>query len=155
MTEISQPGAPAAPPANAGEARIALDGKMADQAWGARLLSGDVTAKTEYRDLRAMIDASPEAAVARAMSGEEPQGIIQNSSDVELRGMVGHLREIGYNEQQVREISEGKEPSQADIDIARRFLAMRSQDFIKLLFSGDPHARLQNKTANYILSFVR
>jgi hypothetical protein len=154
MTEAGAPATPAAPPANAAEARTALDGKMADKQWGARLFSGDAATTTEYRELRALADSpDPAHAVARAMSGAGV-GEIQNSSDVEMRGMAGYLRERGFNELQVQETLVGREATQAEVDAARMWKAQNlgSREFVTRLLAGEPDARRQLLVANVILT---
>ena len=168
MTEAAAPpGAPAAtppvvpagpPPTNAAEARTVLDGKMADKLWGARLLSGDVAAKTEWRELQDLINRPDSSdAVAAAMSSADPRGIIQDSGAVELRGMAGHLREMGLSEVQVRETLEGKEPTADEVDLAKRWKAQtfKSKEFAARLFAGEPDARQSLLAANIILSSVK
>ncbi|HTG16770.1 MAG TPA: hypothetical protein VK747_16085, partial [Blastocatellia bacterium] len=60
------------PPTNAAEARAVLDSRMADKQFGAKLFAGDVATKTEYRELRALINnPAPTDAVAAAMSNQD------------------------------------------------------------------------------------
>jgi hypothetical protein len=160
MTEAAaaQLGAPAAPPTNGVEARVVLNGKMADNQWAAKLLSGDVTAKTEWRELQDLINRPDSTdAVAAAMSSADPRGIIQDSGAVALRGMAGHLREMGLSEVQVRETLEGKEPTAAEVDLAKRWKAQtfKSKEFAARLFAGEPDARQSLLAANIILSSVK
>jgi hypothetical protein len=134
------PSAPAAPPVNAAEARTVLDARMGDKSWGAKLFAGDVAVTTEYRGLRELIN-KPDLTgeVAAAMSGDPHPSIIQDSRAVELRGSAGFLRDLGLNEQQVKETLEGKEPSQAEIEMAKQWKAQtfKSKEFVNRLFAGD------------------
>jgi hypothetical protein len=154
MTDtIVLPDTPPAPPANATEARAVLDSRLADREWGAKLLSGDVAANTEYRELRAKAD-NPETAdtVTVAMSGDI--GIMPDSDMALLANMAGMLREHGLNERQVRETLEGREASQAEVDMARMWKNqnLKSKEFVARWLSGEPEAVRQMLVANIILT---
>lgn len=135
-----------------------LDTRMADKQWGAKLFAGDVPVTTEYRSLRDLIN-KPDLTgeVAAAMSNQDHGGIIQDSSVVELRGAAGFLREMGLNETQVAETLSGKEPSQAEIDMAKQWKTQtfKSKEFVNRLFAGEPDARQQLLVANIILSSAK
>jgi hypothetical protein len=130
-----------------------LDSRLADKAWGAKLLSGDVAANTEYRELRAKAD-NPETVdtVTVAMSGDI--GIMPDSDMALMANMAGMLREYGLNELQVRETLEGREASQAEVDMARLWKNqnLKSKEFTAKLMSGDPDAARQLMVANIILT---
>jgi hypothetical protein len=150
--------APATPPTNAAEAQAVLNTKFADKAWGAKLLSGDGPTTTEYRGLRELINKpDPTDAVKVAMSSDDKQGFIQDSSVVELRGAAGFLRDLGLNEQQVAETLQGKQPSEAEIQMAKAWKtqSFKSKEFVNRLFAGEPDARQQLLVANIILSSAR
>jgi hypothetical protein len=158
MTDAAAAAAtPAAPPANAAEARTVLDARMGDKAWGAKLFAGDVATTTEYRDLRALINnPDPADSVTVAMSSQD-LGMLPNAAAVELRGAAGYLREMGLNDVQVRETLEGKEPTAEEVAIARQWKAQsfKSQDFVKRMMAGEPDVRRQLLVANIILSSAK
>jgi hypothetical protein len=147
--------APATPPANATEARALLDSRMADKGWGQKLFAGDAAATTEYRSLRDLIN-KPDLTgeVAAAMSNDDHPGIIQDSRAVELRGSAGFLRDLGLNETQVAETLSGKQPSEAEIDMARQWKiqSFKSKEWVARLMSGEPDERRQLLVANIILT---
>jgi hypothetical protein len=146
---------PAGPmPTNAVEARAARDVRMADRAFADKVFAGDPAAISEWRGLGAMIDASPEAAVSRAMSAEDPHGFIQDADVVELRGAAGHLRDRHLNETQVRETLGNKPHTQAEKDDAARLKRQyfASKEWTARLNAKEPDALNNWTVVNAILA---
>jgi hypothetical protein len=147
------PGAPPAPPTNAAEARVRLDGLVNNKDFGAKLLSGDVSANREFTDLQAMVEKGRVAdQVEAALSGDI--GDMPDSSLKEMAGAADMLRDMGFNPLQVRETISGREASAAEVEMATRWKAqnLKSQEFQKRLLSGEPDAARQLMVANIILT---
>lgn len=153
----SAPGAPAAPPANAAEARAQRDADIANPAFADALDRGDFAARARWNLQRDLLNAAdPTGEVAAAMSNDERPGEIQDSRAVELRGSANYLRNLGLNEEQVRETLTGKAPSDAEVALAKQWKAesFKSKEFRERLFAGEPAERQQLLIANIILSSV-
>ena len=137
------PGAPAAPPSTAAEARAQRDADIQNPAFREALDRGDIGAKTRWNAQRDLISGpDPTDAVARAMSSEEPQGIIQNSDDVEMRGLADFYRGRGFNEVQTAEVLSNKPHTQAEKDMAAtsRQQQLKSKEFQARFNAGEPDA---------------
>jgi hypothetical protein len=156
--DVSQPGATGAPPpapANAAEARAMRNSLMADKDFSTKLFNGDLAAKTQWRELGEKISGpDTSAAIERAMSTAMPAGLIQDASDVTMRGYADVLRSSGLTEQQVRETLEDKPATQAEKDVAARWKQMNlgSKEFTARLMAGEPEAKLNWRAANIILN---
>jgi hypothetical protein len=92
--------------------------------------------------------------VDMAMAGVMQPGIIQDSEHVEMMGTAAMFREMGFNQKQIRETLEGKEATQADIDLATTWKAqnMNSKEFVTRLMAGEPEANRMLWAANIVLS---
>jgi hypothetical protein len=154
MNDIVTPGAPAAPPKNSAEARAVLDSRIADKDWGAKLLASDGATKTEYQQLRALVDSpDPSDRVELAMSGAD-LGFLPDSSIVQMSHVAEMLRDMGFPPTAIRETLSGKEATQADVDMANAWKTenLRSKEYVTRLMSGEPSAARQLMVANLILS---
>src|SRR5260221_10690111 len=110
MTDVQQqPGIPAAPPANAAEARSRLDALIADRDRGAKLLAGDAEVNREFRslsDMAANVDDNTIAAALSGNIGEFPDSRVKIMSET-----AGMLREIGIGEKIIEQTLRGHEVS--------------------------------------------
>jgi hypothetical protein len=156
MSDIG-PGATAtpAPPANGAEARAVLDSRIADPAWGAKLLHGDVDARREYSELRAKADAAdPADKVAAAMAGVMPDTPFQDSGHVLMVNTTNMLRELGIRDPVIKQTLEGYEISQEEHDVVARWKAdrMKDSEWVKKWLSGEGEQAREMMLANIVLS---
>jgi hypothetical protein len=150
MTET--PAALPAPPSTPAEATTRLDQLRADPKWTEALLSGGPAQTREFHELHELVAKGD--GVDMAMAGVMQPGIIQDSGHVEMANTATMLRDMGFNPKQVRETLEGKEATQADIDIATAWKAqnMNSKEFVTRLMAGEPEAARLLMAANIVLS---
>jgi hypothetical protein len=146
------PGAPPAPSTPA-EANTVLQSRLADKAWGAKLLANDVEVTREYRALREKADnPDPADTVAVAMSGNV--GDVPDSQVALMADTAGMLREIGISEPVIEQTLRGHEVSALEMKQveAWRARAMSDQTFVKLWLSGDMEARRKMALSQIIVS---
>ncbi len=149
MTEVA---APPAAPANAMEARTRLDARIADKDFGAKVLSGDISANREFRDLQNMAASDDDSTIAAAMSGNI--GEMPDSSVKLMSETAGMLREIGIREEIIEQTLKGHEVSAEEYKLVEAWKARQMKDpvFVKAYLSGDPEAGQKMTLAAIILS---
>lgn len=152
MTDINLPVAPLAPPANAVEARSRLDARIADKDWGAKLMSGDAGTRREYDDLSAQAERSDDSKVTAAMSGNI--GEMPNSDVKIMAETANYLRQIGIAEPAILQVLKGEGVSEQEFRLAEAWKVrqMKSPEFSKALFAGEPEALQKLTACNIILS---
>ena len=139
-------------PTNATEARAALDAKLADKEWGDRYLSGAATERREFTELTTLIARGGDDVVTAAMAGT-----LSDPTDADQRFLAdaaGWLRDHGFPDRAIHETLSGKEPTAADIELARvwKTQAMKSQDYVKRFLANDPDAIREMLAANTVLT---
>ena len=152
MTDVQKPVTPAAPPANAQEARTVLDARIADRDWGAKLLAGDAATNREYRGLQDMAANSDDSTIAVALSGnigEFPDSRVKIMSET-----AGMLREIGIREEIIEQTLRGHIVSPEEYKLVEAWKSRQLKDpvFVKAYLSGDPEARQKMTLAAIVLS---
>ncbi len=156
MTDVQQQpgasGAPAAPPANAAEARSRLDALIADKNRGAKLLAGDAEVNREFRSLSDMAANVDDNTIAAAMSGEI--GEFPDSGVKQMAATAAMLREIGISEEIIEQTLKGHEVSPEEYKLVEAWKARQMRDpiFVKSYLSGDAEARQKMTLAAIILS---
>jgi hypothetical protein len=150
MTDV-QLGTPQ-PPATPAAAATRLTQLKADPAWTKAWLSGSGPQAKEYNDLSEL--AAKGDKVDLAMAGVMEDGPFQDSGHLQNIAMATMLREIGFNELQVRETLSGRPASQAEVDMANQWKAqnLKSKEFLTRLMAGEPTAVRELWVANIILT---
>jgi hypothetical protein len=145
-------GALPAPPANAAEARTRLDARIADKAFGAKVLAGDPAANREFRELSSMAANVDNNTIAAAMSGNI--GEMPDSGVKQMAATASMLREIGVQEQIIEQTLKGHEVTPEEYKLAEAWKVRQTKDpvFVKAFLSGDPEARQKMTLAAIILS---
>jgi len=141
-------------PATATEARAALDTRLADKDWGARILAGDVAANQEFHALTAAAALDGPDTVAAAMAGNPaymPTGDMQAMAHT-----AGLFREIGIRDEVTREFLEGKQVSPQEYELVSNWKKEAMGDkaaggFVERFLAGDVKARQQMTLANSVL----
>src|SRR5436305_2197 len=110
---MSETPTPAAPPANATEARAVLDAKIADRDWGARLVNGDSVANREFHALTTMI-ADGGDAVDQAIAGIVP-GDIPDGGQKRMAETADWMRQRGLSDGVIRQALTDYEVSPAEV----------------------------------------
>jgi hypothetical protein len=111
MTEVATP----QPPANATEARAALDARISDKSWGERLMNGDITAKKEFHELTSKIDAGGDDVVAVAMSGKLPG--MATTDQRHMAASVEMFRELGIRDEATSEFLRGQQVTAQEYEL--------------------------------------
>jgi hypothetical protein len=146
------PGAPPAPSTPA-EANTVLQSRLADKAWGAKLLANDVEVTREYRALREKADnPDPADTVAAAMSGNV--GEIPDSEVALMANTAGMLREIGVRESIIEETLRGHVVTEQEFKLVEAWKARQMRDpvFVKAFLSGGAEERQKMTLAAIVLS---
>jgi len=145
MNDITQP-------ANATEARAALDAKMANSEWSSRYLQGGAAERQEFTDLTTKISNGGADAVSAAMGGDLPD--LATSTDRLMASTAGWLRDRGFPDKAIHETLSGTEPTVEDIQRARTWKtqAMRSAEFSKRYLAGEPDAVREMLAADAVLT---
>ena len=88
------------------------------------------------------------------MSGVLPDGIIQDSGQVEMAGATAMMREIGVKDEVTKEFLAGHTTTKAWYDATARLKAdrMSNPDWVKKLNSGDVETRRQFREMNIVLT---
>jgi hypothetical protein len=141
-----------APPANAIEARAALDGRMADPSWGAKVFAGDPDANRELRELTGKAAGSDDSTIAVAMSGKP--GEMPDTETRIMQGTAGMLREVGVREEIIEQVLKGHKVSEPEYKLTEAWKARHMKDpvFVKAYLSGEVEPREKMTLANIILS---
>jgi hypothetical protein len=116
-------------PATAGDARRRLDVLNKDAAWGARLISGDVAARTEFRELLEKIGAGdPAIGAAPPAGGQFDFSSEDQPSRQVLSGTVQMLREAGVSDGAISQALKGTPESPEAIAATKVLKAQRMSD---------------------------
>ena len=144
---------PAAPPANAIEARAVLDARIADKEFGAKVFAGDAAALRELRDLTGKVAGGGDDVVAAAVTGSV-QTALPNSAERIMAGTADLMREIGFTPQAIAATISGQPVTTELFEKAKAFKAgaMKNPDFITRYLGNDPDARRLMFEANAILT---
>jgi hypothetical protein len=139
-------------PANAIEARAALDSRKADPEWGAKIFAGDADANRELRELTAKAAGSDESVVAAVMSGEP--GRMPTTETHIMAGTAGMLREVGIHEEIIKQVLKGHEVTEQEYKLVEAWKArhMKDPEFVKRFLNGDVEAREKMTLANITLA---
>jgi hypothetical protein len=156
MNDIPAAPPPAAPPAavtppsTPAEASTQLTALKADPVFTEALMRGDPAKVKEFHSLHEMISKGDDVDVA--MSGTLPS--MPNSDLREMAGTADMLRSMGFTDLMIRETLSGKEASEVDVALAKKWKAdnFSNADYLKRLFSGDVQARRELLVANIILN---
>jgi hypothetical protein len=157
MTEMT-PGAdgtiatPPAAPSTPAEAATRLDQLKADPAWTNALMSGGPAQTRQFHELHELVAKGDN--VDMAMAGVMPDGIIQDSGQVEMAGAASMMRELGIRDEVIKEFLVGHTTTKAWYDETARYKAdkMSNPEWVKKLMSGDIEARRELFLANSILT---
>jgi hypothetical protein len=141
-----------AQPANAIEARTALDSRMADPSWGAKVFAGDPDANRELRELTSKAAGSDDSTIAVAMSGKP--GEMPDTETRIMQGAAGMLREIGIKEGIIEQVLQGHKVTAEEYRLTEAWKARHMKDpvFVKAYLSGETEPREKMTLANIILS---
>lgn len=138
-----------AAPQTATEARAALDARIADKEFGARVLAGEIAANAEMVELTTKIAAGGDDVMTAAMNG--------SAADEEQRMMAGitdMFRAAGIRDEVTREFLSGKPVSKEEFRLVEGWKASRMKDaaFVEKFMSGDAEAVRLMLTANSVLA---
>lgn len=159
--------APAALPTTPEAARETINARIADKAWGAKVVAGDSAARAELDMLHKIEAGDPDAlAQAKASAPSEappPQKKAEQlaaesaavASDREANSLLATLRDrFDVNEHAEKRLKSGEGFSQSDHDATARYKAqlMADPDFQARLLAGHPQANQQLFLANLVLA---
>lgn len=160
--------APAALPTTPEAARATIDARIADKAWGAKVVAGDPAARAELDILHKIEAGDPDAvaqakASAAAAAPAAPQKTAEQlaaesaaqASNREANSLLATLRDrFDVNEHAEKRLKSGEGFSQADHDATARYKAqlMADPDFRTRLLAGHPEANRQLLLANLVLA---
>jgi hypothetical protein len=143
---------PTTPPANATEAQARLSALKNDQDWGGRLMSGDVAASKEFRDLTGIIAAGGDA-VEQAIAGIVP-GTVHDADQQRMAQAAVWMEERGLRAEVIRQTLTDYEVSPQEVRAVKAWKAqkMRSPEFTKAFLAGEPEAVREILLADIVLS---
>lgn len=160
--------APAALPTTPEAARATIDARIADKAWGAKVLAGDPAARAELDMLHKIEAGDPDSvaqakASAAAAEAPPPQKTAEQlagesaaaAADRDANSLLTTMRDrFDVNEHAEKRLKSGEGFSQADHDATARYKAqlMADPDFRSRLLAGHPEANRQLFLANLVLS---
>ncbi|MCW2219511.1 hypothetical protein M2232_003043 [Bradyrhizobium japonicum] len=159
--------APAASPTTPEAARETINARIADKAWGARVVAGDAAAKAELDMLHKIEAGDPEAltqAKASAPTAADPPPktteqlaaeSATQAAEREANSLLATLRSrFDLNENAEQRLKTGEGFSQADHDSVSQYKArlMADPDFRTRLLAGHPEENRKLFLVNLILS---
>jgi hypothetical protein len=141
---------PTTPPATEAQAR--LSALKNDQDWGGRLMSGDVAASKEFRDLTGIIAAGGDA-VEQAIAGIVP-GTVHDADQQRMAQAAVWMEERGLRAEVIRQTLTDYEVSPQEVRAVKAWKAqkMRSPEFTKAFLAGEPEAVREILLADIVLS---
>jgi hypothetical protein len=146
MSEEQQPA-----PKTATEAQATLDVRMADKAWGDRVLNRDAAASKEFRDLTAMVAAGGDDTVAVAMSGNPVN--MPTTEQAQMAHTAALFREVGIRDEVTSQFLRGEQVTPQEYELVANWKKeqMGDEAFVKRFLSGDVKARQQMLIADTVL----
>lgn len=164
MTDQVAADAPPPLPTTPEAARETINARIADKAWGAKVLSGDAAAKAELELLHKIEAGIDPYAKASAPSSAEPspktieqvaaEHATQAAEHV-ANSLLSTLRNrFDVNEHAEQRLRSGEGFSQSDHDATLRYKTqlLADKDFQARVLAGDRHANQQLFLANLVLA---
>jgi hypothetical protein len=144
-----------APPANATEASAALNLKIADRAWGERLLNGDTAARREYDDLIGRVVTGGDDVVASVMNGTAPKSdhAAALTGIREMSAVVDMFRDMGIKEEITANFLRGDRVTPDEYKAVANWkrAALKDPVFTKAYLAGEQEPRQKMTIANSVL----
>lgn len=140
-------------PSTPAEAATRLEQLKADPTWREQFLAGNGAHKTEFHSLTALIGRGD--SVDKALAGVPLDGPLQPSKHLTNIGVANALREIGIQDQIIKDVIAGTHKvSRAEYDATQRWkdLQMRDKIFVERYLTNEGDAREKMTLANIILS---
>jgi hypothetical protein len=143
------------------QAAARLDELMRDEKWSAALTAGNGPQGQEFRSLMerkvATVDSKLEAVLVR---GAEAAPLIPEVTydgalnSTQLARVVANFREIGLNDETVRQAASGAPVSRAEYDAVKTLRGdmMADKDFVAAVLSGNPAAVREFTLMNTIVA---